>query len=411
MHYRRFGRTELTMPVFTCGGMRFQHRWHDVRPDQIPRENQANLEAIVHRAFELGINHFETARGYGSSEMQLGWVLPRLPREKILVQAKVPPKPSAPAFRKTTEKSLKLLRLDYVDLLGLHGINNPTLLRWSLRKGGCLDVARQLQKEGRIRHVGFSTHGSVELILEAIRSGEFDYVNLHWYFVNDPLWPAVQEAHRHDMGVFLISPNDKGGQLYDPPPKLVTLCAPLTPMQFHDLYCLARPEVHTLSIGAARPTDFDEHVAALAHYGALAETLGPIEHRLRTEMNRVLGEEWCRRWPEGLPHYTEVPGHINVREILRFWTFAKSLDLVEWAKSRYNLLGQGDHWLPGENAARAQRFDLRVALCRSPFANRLPSVLAEAHRLLVGPPETRLSKSLRNALTTRLRRWYWRLRR
>ena len=43
------------------------------------------------------------------------------------------------------------------------------------------------------------------------------------------------------MGVFIISPNDKGGKLYEPPPKLTELCAPLTPMQFNDLYCLARP--------------------------------------------------------------------------------------------------------------------------------------------------------------------------
>jgi predicted aldo/keto reductase-like oxidoreductase len=37
-------------------------------------------------------------------------------------------------------------------------------------------------------------------------------------------------------------------------------------MQFNDLYCLARPEVHTLSCGVARPGDFDEHVAALEAY-------------------------------------------------------------------------------------------------------------------------------------------------
>ena len=41
---------------------------------------------------------------------------------------------------------------------------------------------------------------------------------------------AVQAARRKDMGVFIISPNDKGGKLYDPPPRLVKLCAPLSPM-------------------------------------------------------------------------------------------------------------------------------------------------------------------------------------
>ena len=45
------------MPVFTCGGMRYQFKWQDVPPGDVPRENQENLEATVLRALELGINH------------------------------------------------------------------------------------------------------------------------------------------------------------------------------------------------------------------------------------------------------------------------------------------------------------------------------------------------------------------
>ena len=63
-------------------------------------------------------------------------------------------------------------------LLALHGINNATLLEWSLRPGGCLDAARQLQREGRCRWVGFSTHATTDVILRAVESDRFDYVNL-----------------------------------------------------------------------------------------------------------------------------------------------------------------------------------------------------------------------------------------
>jgi predicted aldo/keto reductase-like oxidoreductase len=57
MQYRRFGRTELQIPVFSCGGMRYQHKWQDVPPEEVPAVNQANLEATIHHPPRSGTGH------------------------------------------------------------------------------------------------------------------------------------------------------------------------------------------------------------------------------------------------------------------------------------------------------------------------------------------------------------------
>ena len=392
MKYRRFGKTELQIPVFSCGGMRFQQSWDDLPAEKIEESVQRNLEATVLRSLELGINHIETARGYGSSEMQLGWILPKLPRDKMIIQTKVAPVADPAEFRRTFEQSLKNLQLQYVDLLSIHGINEGETLDWSIRKGGCLEMARQLQAEGLCRHVGFSTHATNDLILKAIHTGGFDYVNIHWYFVNELNWSSVEAATALDMGVFIISPTDKGGMLYAPPEKLTKLCAPLSPIAFNNLFCLARPEVHTLSLGAARPEDFDAHIESLEFYDRAAEITAPITARLREEMNRTLGADWCASWSEGLPSYVDVPGEVNLQEILRLWTYAKSLDLVEWGKMRYNLLGNAGHWFPGLNAASADAVAIRQLLDDYRFADRVGEILEEAHALLFAAPKKRLSE-------------------
>jgi len=390
---RRFGRTGLDMPVFSCGGMRYQHSWKDIEPSEVPADGQANLEGTILRSLELGITHIETARGYGSSEMQLGRILPKLPRAEIIVQTKVSPQATGDEFLRTFEKSLGLLGLDHVDLLSIHGINNRALLDQTLLPDGSLAAARRIQERGLARFIGFSTHGPCGVIEETIRTGEFDYVNLHWYWVNRSNGRAIGAANELDLGVFIISPSDKGGKLYEPPEKLRRLCEPLSPMQFNDLFCLAHPGIHTLSIGAARPSDFDDHVRALEWADRAQELVPQINARLLAEMESALGADWVARWEEGLPEWDEIPGGVNVWEILRLWNLARSLDLVEFGKMRYNLLGNAEHWFPGENVTKADPREVAAALAKSPFQSRIAGILEEAHALLFEAPKKRLSES------------------
>ncbi len=396
MLYRRFGRTELPMPVFSCGGMRYQHKWQDLPLAEVPPDNQANLEATVRRAVELGITHIETARGYGSSERQLGLVLPTFPRQRLIVQTKIQPTEDPAQFVQQFRESLERLQLKYVDLLALHGINNHRLLWYSVRKDGCLAAARELQRQGLARHVGFSTHGPPDVVREAVGwdgDGGFDYVNLHWYYIYQLNWPAIEEAARRDMGVFIISPADKGGMLYQPPDKLVELCRPLHPLVFNCLWCLSHPQVHTLSVGAARPSDFDRQLSTLELLDRAAEILPPIEQRLRAAMVEAVGADLADRYAEGLAHWEDTPGMIHVATVLWLRNLALGWGLVEYGKMRYNLLGNGGTWFAGLHARYLDDFDIAASIAGSPFAQQIPQWLAEAQQMFYAEPKKRLSQS------------------
>jgi predicted aldo/keto reductase-like oxidoreductase len=380
------------MPIFSCGGMRYQYKWQDVPLSDVPPDNQANVEATIRRSLEIGINHIETARGYGSSEMQLGQFLPKLPREALIFQTKILPKEDPKEFCHDLETSLDYLDLDYVDLLGIHGINTYELLDWTIRPNGCLDVAREFQSRGRVRFIGFSTHGPTDVIVRACETGEFDYVNLHWYYINQRNWPAIEAAEQQDMGVFIISPSDKGGMLYTPSQRLVDLCAPLSPIMLNDLFCLSHSQVHTLSVGAARPQDFDEHLKILPLLQRADEILPPILQRLEDAAIERLGEEWYNTWHVGLPTVDETPGRLNIPAILWLRNLAIAYDMVDFAKMRYNLLGQASHWFPGAKINPEELDNLQPLLVNSPHADQIPTILQETHKFLAGENVQRLSQ-------------------
>ena len=396
MLYRQFGRTGLSMPVLTCGSMRYQYRWQDTPLGDIPADQQANLEATVRRALDLGIHHIETARGYGSSERQLGHALRGLPREQIIVQTKIMPLADSRQFLADFHDSLERLGLSYVDLLGIHGINNHETLWWATRPGGCLEAARELVAEGKVRHVGFSTHGPLDVIQAAIaheRNGGFDYVNLHWYYIFQQNWPAIEAATRADMGVFIISPSDKGGMLYKPPARLLELCQPLHPLVFNILFCLAHPQVHTLSIGAACPGDFDLPASTLPLLDRKDELLPPVQKRLRQALVDAVGENLADSYAAGLPTWQDSPGYMNMPVMLWLRNLVLAYDMLEYGKMRYNLIGNGGHWFPGLNAAHVDELDLDKALAESPFKETIPQWLRETHALLFEAPKQRLSQS------------------
>ena len=391
---RRFGRTGLPMPVLSLGGMRFQQSWSDLEAAEISAASQRNLLELLQAAVAAGFHHIETARGYGTSERQLGELLPRVPDPSRIVQTKVAPDPDPAHFEAELARSFQRLALERVDLLSLHGLNTAEHLEQTLRPGGCLEVVRRWQAEGRIGHVGFSTHAPLPLILEAIASDAFAYINLHWYFIRQENSPALEAARAHDMGVFLISPTDKGGHLHSPSERLLELCAPHHPIVVNDLFCLSHPAVHTISVGAAGSGDLERHLQAVALLEQAPTLLPPILERLEQARREALGGPWLASWQQGLPAWQQTPGQINLPVLLWLHNLLAAWDLESFCQARYRLLGHGGHWFPGENADaldhQVSEAELLAVLGGSPWAERIPDLLRELQRRLGGEAGRRL---------------------
>ncbi len=392
---RRFGRTEINMPVLSLGGMRFQQSWNDLGADVIEPENQKKLERILQLASQNGMHHLETARHYGSSEIQLGFGMKKVPDRHRIVQTKIQPQEDPNAFEKELERSFLDLQCKKVDLLSIHGVNITRHLEQVIRPGGCLEVVRRWQKEGRIDFVGFSTHGPTDLIIRAIETNEFDYVNLHWYFIFQNNEPALAAAANLDLGVFIISPTDKGGHLHSPSSKLLELCAPLHPIVFNDSFCLSDKRVHTLSVGISNPKDFSLHLDAVKELEGNQTLLPKIIERLTDCANRSLGEDWMITWNHQLPTWDQTPGEINIPILMWLYNLYKAWEMDDYVKARYRLLGNASHWFQGANSDCLDREvsegELKRALQLSPWTDEIINRLRELRDKFSGEATQRLS--------------------
>ena len=156
------------MPVLSLGTMRF-----------------ASAEvacSVVEKAIAQGITHLETAPAYGASERYLGEAIAQIPgsRDDLILTTKLTPTLSAAEVNGAIAQSLAHLNTDYIDCLAIHGINTPEHLDWATAE--MLEPLLEAKAAGRIRHIGFSTHGPLDLILRAIYTGSFDFVNLHYNY-------------------------------------------------------------------------------------------------------------------------------------------------------------------------------------------------------------------------------------
>ena len=138
MQYRRFGRTNLMIPILSLGGMRFQKSWDQLDFSEISYKEQNKVEIILNLANKYGISHVETAKYYGTSEVQLGRGFKNNKKTPDIVQTKIPPNGDPTIFEKDVITSIEKLKVKKIDLLAIHGINTAEHLHQAVRNEGCI---------------------------------------------------------------------------------------------------------------------------------------------------------------------------------------------------------------------------------------------------------------------------------
>ena len=374
MHYRRFGKTNLLLSVFSLGIMRCL-------------ASESDVQETLQQALSQGINHLETARGYGKSEEYLGIALKAglsVPREQLYITTKLPPTPNAEEMRSQISLSLERLQLDYIDCLAIHGINTPSHLAWVEKPNGCMQAVKEAVREGKVRHVGFSTHAPLDIILAAINTDLFEFVNLHYYYFFQRNAAAVELAYLKDMGVFIISPADKGGRLYTPPETLKQLCYPLSPLELNYRFLLSDRRITTLSVGPACPEELTEPLGVADNDTCLSPLEIEILERLEAQLVDTLKTDRCSQCYQCLP----CPEKINIPEVLRLRNLTLAYDMKEFGQYRYNMFENAGHWFPGNKGNRCT--NCGDCLPRCPEQLDIPTLLGDTHQRLNGSPRRRL---------------------
>lgn len=222
--------------------------------------------AAIHRALALGVTYFDTAPGYGqgAGETIFGEALAGAP-PNVFLATKL--SPTLATARPSVEESLRRLRRDRLDLVQLHGSTYPPeLADRILARGGLLDQLGELQREGLIRFIGFTSEDNNPAVYRFIATDRFDVMqiayNLIFQHPYEPTRPfgSLLEAEAQRMGICTMRTLTSG--LFQ---KWIQWVNPANTFDYTAAllqFVLANPVVDVALVGMRSPEMVEQNVSA-----------------------------------------------------------------------------------------------------------------------------------------------------
>lgn len=265
------------------------------------------IPEVVARALDLGVNYFDTSRNYGDSEKIFSGVIKGRPRDKFVIATKSGSS-KKDAIVNDLETSLKALGVDYVDILHLHGRDNPSQIPDEAIAG-----LEECKKSGKARFIGFSCHDPNNMVDFAIKTGKFDVVQTTYSFPIGGIYRdrAIKKLHEAGIGVIamkvVVALSGWNLKSVDNPPATKGE-GPMAGIK----WVLQNP-----AIGTTVP--FMRTIPELEmNFRAMAEPYMPEDEKLLFSMSEQIRPEYCRMCYECKE---QCPKGVPVADILRFLAY------------------------------------------------------------------------------------------
>ena len=331
MQYRKFGNTGVNISALGFGCMRLPEYQDEAGAWHVDQEKTTEM---LMRAYELGVNYFDTAFYYchSNSEIAIGKALAPI-RDKVYISTKIPmDKIKCPEdYEKTLDESLQKLGTDYVDFYHFWAINQKVFDE-KIVPMGLIEKAKEMKAKGKIRHISFSFHDTPEALKHIIDNGyAMESVLLQYNLLDRANEEMIQYAARKGLGVVVMGPVG-GGRLAAP----TALAQKLGSGDLHTYelalrFVLGNPGVSCALSGMQNSTMVEQNAAVAS-----------LEEPMTEEQWRKVGEgmEDLKKFSElyctGCGYCQPCPKGIKIPTIFEAYTYHNVYGLHDLAKRIWN---------------------------------------------------------------------------